>query len=136
MAKVTEGFERGPAYQMLYDWTMFTGMSVQGHFLYRVVSCLSESNPKGHPPTPITDRELCELIGQMIGRQISLRSLQRWRNELVDADLVRVTNLGPGSTPDTPKVYIVRRSPDPTWTGPVSFDDALADIRKSWGYAR
>lgn len=136
MVKVVEGFERGPVQRMLYDWTMFTGMTVQGHFFYRVVSCLSEYNPQGSPPTSITDRELCELIGQMIGKTISLRSLYRWRNELVDFDLVRITSLGPGSTPDTPRVYIVRRSPDRTWTGPVSFDDALADIRKNWGYTR
>lgn len=117
------------------DWSMFTGVSPQAHFLFRVVSCLSPHNPKGSDEeyVKISDERLCELLGRMIDKIPSLRTLARWRDELVAADLIRVTRLWDQNSPGDPRIYHVRRVPPSGWGGPLNIHEALSGVRTSSG---
>lgn len=99
--------DRDFPFSMIPVWINYSGLSNAAYRLYATLRSVSiEGDAKG--TRKLLDSDLCELIGRAQGKPITTRTLERWRDELVEHGLLKIDK-APLDRPGVGRPQMTRR---------------------------
>lgn len=127
--------ERHYPYTMVGKWATYTALSAPAHLMYEIArGLLHDGDHRTRRTRRLSMEDWRVLMGVALGEKPTGRSIRRWRKELEDAGLVRLseetfTSSGRGSLRAESRAWYVRRYPAEgakTWESAAQILEAAA----------